>query len=171
MTTPLQNGPDPFEYLKLFGIKSRNEKNELRIAEEKGLTASHISTFCRITGLSLDDLATVLRISQRQINVRMRKGKFPAGEADVLMSLGRIICEYFRLYPDIQDFWLLFLAGSAELQGRSALDLSKTEIGRKRMFARICRDRDEYFAEMEKKRHLQKRSGVGKKVFRSVIQK
>jgi hypothetical protein len=151
MTNPSKNGPDPFEYLKLFGIKSRNEKNELRIAEEKGLTASQISTFCRITGLSLDHLAIVLRISRRQINVRMRKGQFPAGEADVLISLGRIICEYFRLYPDIQDFWLLFLARSEEFQRRSALDLSKTETGRKRVFDHICRDRDEYLAKLSKR--------------------
>jgi hypothetical protein len=146
-----KNGADPFEYLKLFGIKSRNEKNELQIAEEKGLTASQISTFCRITGLSLDHLATVLRISRRQINARMRKGMFPAGEADILLSVGRIICEYFRLYPDIQDFWLLFLASSEEFQRRSALDLSKTEIGRKHVLAHICRDRDEYLAEMAKR--------------------
>jgi hypothetical protein len=150
MTTPSKNDPDPFEYLKLFGIKSRNENNELRIAEEKGLTASQISTFCRMTTLSLDDLATVLRVSRRQINGRMRKGQFSAGEADILMSLGRIICEYFRLYPDIQDFWLLFLARSEEFQGRSAVDLSKTEIGRKRVFAHICRERDEYLEKMSK---------------------
>jgi hypothetical protein len=150
MTISSKNDTHEFGYLKLFGVKARNPKIELLIAESKGLKSTHISTLCRITGLSLDHIATILDISRRQINYKMRKGIFSAKEADILLSVAKIIYEFGRLYPDIQDFWLLFLAGRDEFNGKSALYLSKTEIGRGRVLAQIHKERDDYFKEISK---------------------
>ena len=93
----------------------------------------------------MDHIAIVLDISRRQINYKMRKGIFSAKEADILLNVAKIIYEFFRLYPDIQDFWLLFLAGRDEFNGKSGLYLSKTEIGRGRVLAQIHKERDDYF--------------------------
>jgi hypothetical protein len=150
MTISSKDDTHEFEYLKLFGVKARNSKNELLIAEVKGLKSTNISTFCRITGLILDHIAILLDISRRQINYKMRKGIFSAKEADILLNVAKIIYEFFRLYPDIQDFWLLFLAGRDEFNGKSALYISKTEIGRGRVLAQIHKERDDYFKEISK---------------------
>jgi DNA-binding transcriptional regulator YiaG len=150
MTSTSKNDTHEFEYLRLFGVKVRNSKNELLIAEVKGLKSTNISTFRRITGLSLDHIATILDISRRQINYKMRKGRFSAKEADILLNVAKIIYEFFRLYPDIQDFWLLFLAGRDEFNGKSALYLSKSEIGRGRVLAQIHKERDDYFKDISK---------------------
>jgi hypothetical protein len=159
----LKNDSLNFDYLRLFGIKARNPKNELSIAESKGLKSSHISTLCRITGLSLDHIATVLNISRKQMNYKMNKGGISAKEADILLNIAKIISEYFRLYPDIQDFWLLFLAGREELNGKSALYLSKTEIGRGRVLEMICRERDEYLLRLSESCNVQKTPKTKKK--------
>jgi predicted XRE-type DNA-binding protein len=140
----MKNNSQQFDYLRLFGIKDRNSINELSIAEVKGLKSLQITTLCKTTGLSLDHIATVLNISRKQINYKMIKGGISAKEADILLNVAKIISEYFRLYPDIQDFWLLFLAGREELNGKSALFLSRTEIGRGRVLEMICKERDEY---------------------------
>ena len=152
MTNPLKNGIHQFDYLRLFGLKGRNSKHELLIAESKGLKSSNILTFCKNAGLSLDDIATLLQIARKQLNRKMRKGSFSAREADILLNVGKIVYEFFRLYPDIQDFWLLFLAGREDLHGRSCLNLSRTEIGRGRVLAQIHKERDEYFIEISKRK-------------------
>jgi transcriptional regulator with XRE-family HTH domain len=170
MTNSPKNGIHQFDYLRLFGLKGRNFKHELLIAESKGLKSSNISTFCKNAGLSLDEIATLLHISRNQLNKKMRKGSFSAREADILLNVGKIVYEFFRLYPDIQDFWLLFLAGREDLHGRSCLDLSITEIGRGRVLAQIHKERDDYFKEISKenkshkhaKTKNRKRKAVGK---------
>ncbi|MGD0172861.1 MAG: hypothetical protein ABSC61_00290 [Anaerolineales bacterium] len=150
MTSASKAVTHEFEYLKLFGVKARNSKNELLIAEVKGLKSTHISTFRRITGLTVDHIAILLDISRRQINYKMRKGIFSAKDADILLNVAKIIYEFFCLYPDIQDFWLLFLAGRDEFSGKSALYLSKTEIGRGRVLAQIIKERDDYLQDISK---------------------
>jgi hypothetical protein len=150
MIITMKNDTQQFDYLRLFGIRARNPKNELSIAESKGLKSTQVLTFCRITGLSLDDIATILNISRRQINYKMHRGEFYTKEADILLNVAKIIYEFGRLYPDIQDFWLLSLARREEFHGRSALDLSKTEIGRGRVLGQIIEERDDYFRRISK---------------------
>jgi hypothetical protein len=144
------------DYLRMFGIRGRTDWNELRIAEVKGLKASQIAAFCSFTGLTMANLATVLEISERQMNARMRKGALSPKEADILLGLAKVVFEFFRLYPDIQDFWLLFLARREELDGRIALDLCKTGIGRERVLTQVYKERDDYFKAISEKKKTQR---------------
>jgi transcriptional regulator with XRE-family HTH domain len=159
----LKRDTQKYDYLRLFGIRIRNSTIELAIAESKGLKSSHISTLCRITGLSLDDIAVILNVSREQINNRMRKGEFSAREADILLNIAKIIYEFGRIYPDIEDFWLLFLAKRDEFQEKSALEISKTEIGRGRVFELICKERDDYFMSLSKGNNVQKTPKIKRK--------
>jgi hypothetical protein len=145
-----------YVYLRMFGIRGRNSLNELRIAEVKGLKASQIAVFCKFTGLTIDHLATVLDLSSKQMNEMLKKGIIPAKEADILLGLAKIVFEFFRLYPDIQDFWLLFLASREDLNGRSALELCKTGIGRERVLSQIHKERDDYFKVISEKKKSRK---------------
>jgi hypothetical protein len=150
MTSTSKNDAHEFDFLRLFGLKGITSINELLIADSKGLKSSHVSTFCRITGLSMDNIATILRISRKQVDNKMRKGVFSAKEADILLSVARIVCEFFRLYPDSQEFWMLFLPDSEEFNDMQALDLSRTEIGKGRVLPQIHIEREEYLREFSK---------------------
>ncbi|MGD0172860.1 MAG: antitoxin Xre-like helix-turn-helix domain-containing protein [Anaerolineales bacterium] len=144
MTSTSKNDPNEFDYLRLFGLKGITSINELLLADSKGLKSSHVSTFCRITGLSMDDIATIMGISRKQADNKMRTGVFSAKEADILLSVARIICEFFRVYPDNQDFWMLFLPDSEETNDMQSLYLSKTENGKGKALLQIHIEREDY---------------------------
>ena len=99
MTSISKNDAHEFEYLRLFGLKGITSINELLIADSKGLKSSHVSTFCKTTGLSMDNIATLLGISRKQVDNKMRKGIFSAKEADILLSVARIRLRILPVIP------------------------------------------------------------------------
>jgi hypothetical protein len=158
MTSTSKNDAHEFDYLRLFGLKGISSINQILVADSKGLKSSHVSTFCKLTGLSMDNIASILGISQKDVNNKIRKGLFSSKDADILLSVARIVFEFFRVYPDSQDFWMLFLTDSEEFNDMQALDLSKTEIGKGRAIPQIHIDRDDYLREFSNENTTKKKT-------------
>lgn len=113
----------------LLGV---NAADNLKLAQkvEAGLSYDSFERVGKVSGLSLDDLRTAVRIAPRTLTRRRQENKLSPEESDRLVSLSRLLSLTFELFGgDAHAGLRWFTSKNRALGGIAPLEAAATETG------------------------------------------
>lgn len=97
---------------------------------EKGLSFSTFEQIVKEYCFTIQDLATIIGISQRTLTRRKVEKKLSKSESDRLVSVARLLAQATELFEDDKAKTLRWLnAPNRGLGGRTPLQMAQTETG------------------------------------------
>lgn len=120
---------------KKFTVKSLlgvNAADNLKLAKkiESGLSFDSFVRLGRVSGLSLEDLRTAVRIAPRTLTRRRQDNRLSPEESDRLVSLSRLLSQTFELFDGDAEAGLRWFTTKNRALGRmSPIEVATTEAG------------------------------------------
>lgn len=101
------------------------------IAEiEGGLPFSSLDSFQRFTGLSIETIASLIRVPLRTLSRRRAAGRLKPEESERLLRISRIVDQAIALFEGDRDAAMQWLATPQPgLNAQKPLEFARTEIG------------------------------------------
>ncbi len=107
---------------------------------ESGLSFEAFERVGRVSGLSTDELRTVIRIAPRTLTRRRQEKRLSPEESDRLVSVSRLLSLAIELFEgDVRAALNWFTSKNRALGGISPLGAASTEVGSREVEALIGR--------------------------------
>jgi len=99
----------------------------------KGLTFKALDTLALASGIDIDTLSAILRISPRTLARRRKSRRLAADESDRLVRLARVVAYALTVFKDQHKATTWLQRPNRALQQHAPIDLLDTDIGTQRV--------------------------------------